>query len=211
MNSLGLTMILAMTLGQAHPTDVTPKLEAAYAKSIAYEKTLQYSDAIKALTDLGVAEKNTYFAQIRLGWLNYKNAKYDEAKLAYEAALQLMPNSTEAKLGLVLVVLAQARYAEAEVMCQEVLAKDPGNYYANLRLAFALRNQLKFDQAEVVNNLLMERYPTDVSVLLEAGLVKVGQKNKVAADEIFRRVLLLDSENAIANQQLGRVSKKKAG
>ena len=47
--------------------------------------------------------------------------------------------------------------------------------------------------------------------MLEAGLVKVGQKNKVAADQIFRQVLLLDSENVIANQQLGRVSKKKAG
>ena len=211
MNPLGLTMFLAMTLGQANLTEVSPKLETAYAKSIAYERQQQYSDAIKALTDLGPAEKNTYFTQIRLGWLNYQHANYDEAKIAYEAALRLMPQSTEAKLGMVLVVLAQARYAEAEVMCQEILAQDPGNYYANLRLAFALRNQLKFDQAEVVNNLLMQRYPTDVSVLLEAGLVKVGQKNKVAAEEIFRRVLLLDAENAIANQQLGRVGKKKAG
>jgi tetratricopeptide (TPR) repeat protein len=211
MNPLGLAMLLAMTLGQATPTDLSPKLEAAFAKSIAYEKHQQNAEAIKALTDLTGPDQSSYFTQLRLGWLNYNSAKYTEAEIAYKAALQAMPNATEAKLGLVLVVLAQLRFAEAETLCKEVLAQDPGNYYANLRLAYALRNQSKFEQAEAVNKLLLERYPTDVSVLLEAGLVKVGQKDKAAADQIFRRVLLLDADNAIANQQLGRTGKKKAG
>ena len=211
MNHLGLTVLLALTMGQANPTDISPKLEAAFSKSIAYEQQLQYADAVKALTDLAAPEQSSYFTQLRLGWLNYKSAKYTEAETAYKAALKAMPNATEAKLGLVLTVLAQLRFAEAEMLCQEVLSQDPGNYYANLRLAYALRNQLKFDQAEAVNNLLIERYPTDVSVLLEAGLVKVGQKDKAAADVLFRRVLLLDADNAIANQQLGRAGKKKAG
>ncbi len=211
MNHLGLTMLLALTLGQATPTDISPKLESAFAKSIAYEKQVQYPDAIKALTDLPAVEQGSYFTQLRLGWLNYKSAKYTEAETAYRAALGTMPTATEAKLGLSLVLLAQLRFAEAEMLCQEVLQEDPGNYFANLRLAYALRNQSKFDQAEAVNKLLMDRYPTDVSVLLEAGLTKVGQKDKPAADQIFRRVLLLDADNAIANQQLGRASKKKAG
>lgn len=211
MNHLGLTLLLALSFGQVNPGDITPKLEAAFAKSVAYEKQLQYADAIKALTDLPVVEQGSYFAQLRLGWLNYRSAKYKESEIAYKAALESIPTATEAKLGLVLVVLAQLRFAEAEMLCQEVLKADPGNYYANLRLTYALRNQSKFDQAETINNLLMERYPTDVSVLLEAGLSKVGQKDKPAADQIFRRVLLLDADNEIANQQLGRTSKKKAG
>ena len=211
MNPVSLAMILAMTLGQVTTTDISPKLEAAFAKSIAYEKQQQNTDAIKALTDLTGPDQSSYFTQLRLGWLHYKSAQYTEAEIAYKAALQTLPNATEAKLGLVLVVLAELRFADAEVLCKEVLAQDPGNYYANLRLGYALRNQLKFDQAEAINNLLLERYPTDVSVLLEAGLVKVGQKNKEAADQIFKRVLLLDADNAIANQQLGRTGKKKAG
>lgn len=211
MNPLGLALVLAMTLGQATPTDISPKLEAAFAKSIAYEKQQQNADAIKALADLTGPDQRSYFTQLRLGWLNYRSAKYTEAEISYKAALKTMPNATEAKLGLVLVVLAQLRFAEAETLCKEVLAQDPGNYFANLRLAYALRNQSKFDQAEAVNSLLMERYPTDVGVLLEAGLTKVGQKDKPAADQIFKRVLLLDADNAIANQQLGRAGKKKAG
>jgi tetratricopeptide (TPR) repeat protein len=211
MNSLGLAMMLTLSLGQATPTDISPKLESAFAKSIAYEKQQQNADAIKALTELTGPDQSSYYTQLRLGWLNYSSAKYTEAETAYKAALQALPKATEAKLGLVLVLLAQLRFADAETLSKEVLAQDPGNYYANLRLAYALRNQLKFDQAETVNKLLLERYPTDVSVLLEAGLVKVGQKNKEAADQIFRRVLLLDADNVIANQQLGRTGKKKAG
>ena len=212
MTHLGLTLFVALSLGQPGPAqEFSPKLEVAFAKSIAHEKQLQYADAIKALTSLGMADQQSYYTQVRLGWLNYKSAKYAEAKTAYEAAVQQIPTSTDAKLGLILVVLAQAKYVDAEILCKEVLGDDPGNYYANLRLAFALRYQLKFDQAEAVDNMLLERYPTDVSVLLEAGYVKLGKKEKEAANQIFRRVLLLDPENVLASQALGQDSKKKAG
>ena len=128
MNPLGLALVLAMTLGQATPTDISPKLEAAFAKSIAYEKQQQNADAIKALADLTGPDQRSYFTQLRLGWLNYRSAKYTEAEISYKAALQAIPNATEAKLGLVLVVLAQLRFAEAETLCKEVLVQDPGNY-----------------------------------------------------------------------------------
>ena len=211
MTHLGLTMFLAVTLGQPGPVEISPKLETAFAKSIAHEKQLQYVDAIKALTDLPPADQQSYYAQVRLGYLHYTSANYPAGRTAYEAALRVNPNSTEAKLGLVLVVLAQLKFSEAEGLCNEIISQDPGNYFANLRLAFALRNQYKFDQAEAIDNMLMERYPSDVRVLLEAGLVHVGKKDKEGANQIFRRVLLLDPENVLANQQLGRDSKKKAG
>ena len=211
MTHLGLTLWMSLAVGQMAP-DVTDKLEAAFAKSISYEKQLQYADAIKVLTDLPLSDRQGYYAQVRLGFLYYSSAKYAEGKAAYEAAIQQAPESTEAKLGLTLVLLAQLKFSEAEGMARQVIQQDPFNYFANLRLAFALRNQYKFDQADAVNNTMLDRYPSDVSFLLEAGLCKVGKKDQDAANKIFQRVVLLAPDNAIANQQLKRdPSKKKAG
>ena len=208
---LGFPIVVMLALGQAAP-DVDAKLEAAFAKSIQYEKQLNYDEAKKPLQSLTAAQQQTYFVQVRLGWLAYKNGQYPEARESYEAAVRLSPKSTEAKLGLVLPVLAQGRWAEAEGLAKQVLQADPNNYFANLRLAYALRMQSKFTQAEEIDNRLVEAYPTDVSVLLELGLTKVGLNQKEAAAKVFQKVLLLDPENAIANQQLGRDgTKKKAG
>ena len=208
---IGIPFVVMLALGQTAP-DTEAKLEAAFAKSIQYEKQLNYDEARKSLQVLGAAQQENYFVQVRLGWLAYRNGKYPEAQVSYEAAVRLSPKSTEAKLGLVLTVLAQGRWAEAEGLAKQVLQTDPQNYFANLRLAYALRMQSKFAQAEEIGEQLMEAYPADVSVLLELGLTKVGQNEKEAAAKMFQRVLLVDPENVIANQQLGRGSvKKKAG
>jgi len=207
----GYSVVLMLVLGQAAP-DADSKLEAAFGKSLQYERQLNYDDAAKSLLALAPAQQQGYLVQMRLGWLNYKNAKYPTAREAYEAAIRVSPKSTEAKLGLILVVLAQGKFEEAEGLAKQVLQTDPGNYYANLRLGFALRMQSKFTQAEEIDSKLVEAYPTDVSAMLEMGLVKVGLKDKEAAAKYFQRVLLLDPDNVIANQQLGRDgSKKKTG
>lgn len=207
----GYSVVLMLALGQVAP-DVDGKLEAAFGKSIQYERQFNYDEAAKSLLALSPTQQKGYLVQMRLGWLYYTNAKYGPARDAYEAAIRVSPKSTEAKLGLILTVLAQGRFEEAEGLAKQVLQADPGNYYANLRLGYALRMQSKFTQAEDVDNRLVEAYPADVSAMLELGLVKIGKKEREAAENIFRRVLLLDPDNVIANQQLGRdVSKKKSG
>lgn len=200
--------VLLLTLAQSAP-EIDSKLEAAFGKSIQYERLLNYDDAVKALTALPAAQQKGYLVQIRLGWLQYKGGKYAAAREAYEAAIRVSPKSTEARLGLILVVLAEGKFEDAENRARQILSTDPGNYYANLRLGYALRMQSKFTQAEEVDNRLVEAFPTDVSALLELGLTKVGLKQKDAAAKVFLKVLLLDPDNAIANQQLGRTGEKK--
>lgn len=88
------------------------------------------------------------------------------------------------------------------VLC--VLTMDSGNYYASLRLAIALRMQGKLSQAEQVNTSMLGLYPTDVSFLTQLGLVHVGQKNRAAARQVFRKVLTLDPENVVAKKHASR-------
>ena len=82
------SVVLMLVLGQAAP-DADTKLEAAFGKSLQYERQLNYDDAAKSLLSLTPTLQQGYLVQMRLGWLHYKNAKYPVAREAYEAAIRV--------------------------------------------------------------------------------------------------------------------------
>jgi tetratricopeptide (TPR) repeat protein len=171
----------------------------ALTKSYQYEKAQNYEDAIKAIA---VLKDQDYLIQLRLGWLYYLSGNYAKSRQRYQMAIAAAPKAIEPRLGYMLPLLAQARYAEVEAVARQVLTMDSANYYASLRLAVALRLQEKLAPAAEVNVAMLELYPTDVSFLIELGLVHVAQQDQVAARQVFHRVLTLDPENVTAKTQL---------
>jgi tetratricopeptide (TPR) repeat protein len=171
----------------------------ALTKSYQYEKAQNYEDAIKAIA---VLKDQDYLIQLRLGWLYYLSGNYANSRQRYQMAIAAAPKAIEPRLGYMLPLLAQARYAEVEAVARQVLTMDSANYYASLRLAVALRLQEKLAPAAEVNVAMLELYPTDVSFLIELGLVHVAQQDQVAARQVFHRVLTLDPENVTAKTQL---------
>lgn len=199
-----LCLLLLTPAAQAALTDAV--IRDAYHSSYRYEKAQSYADAIKALAPVAEAYPQGYTVNLRLGWLHYLQGSQATARAYYEASMKVAPNSIEAKLGYLLPLLAQERYEEAESVARQIVRIDPANYYANLRLAYALRMQKKNEAAADIVNRQLVYYPTDVSLLLELGLLKVAQELPAEALRVFQDVLTLDPENVVAKAQIARLA-----
>lgn len=143
-----------------------------------------------------------YSSELRLAWQCHTNEDYANSVTHYQTAIQICPQSLEARLGYLLPLFALNRFTEAETLATRVVTQHPANYYANLRLAYALRMQNKHEQAEAVLNYILPLYPTDVSLLLELALVKLATRKNAAAKRLFNDVLTLAPGNPVAQQQL---------
>ncbi len=197
-----ITIILALliaTTGSALAL-TNKKVAEAYRKSNTYEKMEKNTDAIKALLPVYKQNPDDYTVNVRLGWLYYLSEKYKNSLFHYEKAVRLSPGSLEAKLGKILPFLAQQKYSEAAQEAFKVVSIDRHNYYGNLRFLYALRMQNKSEAAEKIARKMLTIYPSDVSFLVEYGLLlqSIGAKKK--AGYIFRQVLIFDPENVSAKE-----------
>ena len=191
---VGVVMSLCLHAGAMTDEDV----RGAFSRSYWYERLQDYDAAVKALSLVVESDPHGYSVNMRLGWLFYLKANYANSKASYQDALKVAPESIETRTALMLPLLAQLRYGDVESLSREVLLVDPGNYTANLRLAYALRLQGKITPAEKVLEPMLRRYPNDLSLLLEMGMIRVAQDRKSAAREVMTKILLLDPENVTA-------------
>ncbi len=178
------------------------EIKEAYQRSYIYEKSGDYTDAIKALMPVYKSYPNGYTVNLRLGWLYYLEGRYADSELHYKKALQAIPTSVEAVLGLMLPLMAQDKWPQVESLAYRILKIDYYNYYGNLRLSITLRQEKKFSMAESVARKMLSIYPTDVNFLNELALSLLGEGKKLYAKTIFENVLILDPENVVAKEYL---------
>ncbi len=182
---------------------LTPdEIQSAYYRSYGYERTQAYDDAIKALVPVADAYPNGYTVNLRLGWLYYLRAGYANAITYYRKALDAVPASLEARLGLLYPLLALGRADEAFLVVQQILAVDRFNYYGNQRLVSLLHLQGKLDQAERVARDMLALFPTDVFFLVELATVRSELGDLAEATGLFKDALILDPENVAARRFL---------
>ncbi|OMH40002.1 hypothetical protein BLW93_07580 [Desulfurobacterium indicum] len=179
------------------------EIKLAYHKSFIYEKAKDYRDAIKALMPVYEAYPKGYTVNLRLGWLYYLMGKYKNSEVHYRKAVEAIPSSVEAKLGLALPLMAEKRWSDVESLMYKVLKTDYYNFYGNLRLAIALRNEGKGKLAEQISRKMLALYPSNIAFLTELGLDLIAQGKKKEAYSIFNDVLILDPENTVARYYLG--------
>jgi len=75
------------------------KLRAVFEKSYALEKDSLYQESLNVLKDYYQA--NSYDFNIRYGWLYYNLGDYPKSKAYYKKAMDILPYSHEAKLGII--------------------------------------------------------------------------------------------------------------
>lgn len=177
-------------------------IAACIQTSLASEAEQKYLDAVQVLMKPYAQHKDHYTLNLRLGWLHYLWGKYHDAAQFYQQAQRLAPTSREARLGHLLVLLADGKYAEVKPLADKVLVGDPGNYLANLRLAVGLRLDGKLADAQKVVDRMLRWYPSDVNFLGEAAQLKLAQNDASAARRLFEDILALDPANAAAKAQL---------
>ena len=181
------------------------KILAAIGESSQAEGKGDYKAAIGALDKQLHAHTKDYLLNLRLGWLYYLNRDYAKSVQYYQMAVTAAPRSIEAKLGLLLPLLAQENYRQVELRAEGLLQHDRRNYYGSLRLAVALRLQKKYAAADKIVQHMLTAYPADVYWLSESGLLNLAEENKSAAKEAFADVLSLDPDNAMAKDALEKM------
>ena len=181
----------------APPPPITES-STLYQQSYDAEAAGKLDDALGDLARLPGPQKDAYVANLRRGWLLYRLTRHAESVGAYAAAIGREPNSIEARVGVLLPLMALKKWQEVETAAQEVLKRDPENYLATLRMAFALFNLKRYAESEPLYRKLYGLYPGDVDVRTGLGwaVFKMGKAGD--ASKIFAEVLEISPKNPSA-------------
>lgn len=160
-----------------------------WADSYYLESQGKYDAAAKVLQSELAKRPADEFVVLRVAWLKYLAGNYSQAASDYQHALNLNPKSLDARLGLILPMLAQKRWREAAQIARQVLETAPWNYYAHVRLMSAEEGQEKWGVLAQHAKEVSIRYPSDATVLVYLARAEAKQGNKAEAQAAYRKVL----------------------
>ena len=163
--------------------------ETAWEASYRLEVAGQYADAITALQSGKTAKKEPELTELRIAWLHYLQGKYNDAVGHYESAMKINSDSIDARLGIVLPLLAQQRWKESEKYLKQVIEASPWHYTAHVRLMIAEEGQKKWNVLAKHAKEVSRRYPTDTTVLVYLARASYWAGDGDGAKEAYMKVL----------------------
>lgn len=179
-----------------------------YQRSYDEEGKGNYKEAILILIQAERLEEKSYLFHLRLGWLYYLAKQFSDSANAYQKAIRLHKDSIEARLGLMLPLMAQGRWPEAEKVAKEILQIDRASYLANSRLAYIYYNMKSFKEAEIYYRKVLQGYPGDVE--MQAGLAwsLLKQDKRDEAEKVFGEILKVAPNHVSANVGLKLIKER---
>jgi tetratricopeptide (TPR) repeat protein len=161
----------------------------AWGRSVTLEVNGQYVAAARSLEAILKKEPGNEFAHLRSGWLYYLAGKYSTSIKHYQTAQKLNKQSLDARLGLMLPLMAQERWREAAQLAEAVIAESSLNYYAHLRLLICEEGLKNWVQLRDHALRMTRYYPSDAGfqVYLARAYDHLGEKG--AAREAYKHVL----------------------
>ena len=160
-----------------------------WAESYRLEALTQYKSAAESLEKVIKDNPRHEFAILRHGWLNYLRGAHNESIRDYQKALDINPESLDARLGLMLPLIAQQRWREASSHAHKVLEVAPWNYYAHVRLMICEEGEKKWDTLAKHSRKVSQRYPSDATVLVYLARANDWLKNTDVARRTYEQVL----------------------
>lgn len=157
------SLLATVSAGLAFLTTPVLAQEAAWQSSYQLEAAGKYQDATDALDAVPANSPEAEIKLIRRGWLYYLGGKLNESVREYRLAIERNGKSIDARLGLLLPLLAQQKWNDAEKEAKAALEIAPHNYYALLRLAVAQEGLKNWPQMASTSSTLVTYYPTDVT------------------------------------------------
>lgn len=170
-----------------------------WQESYRLESLFQYDAALNALN---AASSDSELVLLRRGWLNYLKGAHSKSIDYYQKAINRNGKSLDARLGIVLPLLAQQRWREAASNASKVLEVAPWNYHAHVRLMATEEALKQWSTLQKHALSVSERYPTDVDTLVFLARAYRQLGNNKAAMEAYKRVLELVPSNFEASQFL---------
>jgi len=173
-----------------------------WAQSQQFEAKGEYAAAAGLIEPFLYSGKEKEFAFLRYGWLSYLQGRYDSSIKSYNTALQLNPQSIDARLGISLPLLAQQRWQDTARHLQKILAVSPWDYTAHVRLLIVEEGLQKWDVLARHAEALNQHYPSDATVLvyLARAHAWLGQKDKAA--QAYQQVLVRIPNHVEASRYL---------
>jgi len=175
-----------------------------WTESYRLEALTQYDSAAKSIATVIKDNPNNEFAILRHGWLNYLRGAHNESIRDYQKALDLNSNSLDARLGLMLPLIAQQRWREVSSHANKVLKVAPWNYYAHVRLMISEEGEKKWDTLANHAKKVSQRYPSDATVLVYLARANDWLKNDKSARGAYEKVLERIPGHIEATQYLSR-------
>lgn len=167
-------------------------------------------DTALAMEKLMAYAKNggdTYLANLRAGWLNYSEKKYEDAGRFYTTAAKLQTNALNPRLGLLNVAQAKGDVATATAAADAVLKIESTNYRALMAYAWGCFQAKDYRRAGTTYQRVLTMYPEDQDALSGASWCSlyIGQKRE--AIDGFRRLMSLNPEYSNLRQGLEMATK----
>ncbi len=144
-----------------------------------------------AMREAADAAPRSYFARLRLAYLQLLSVDYAAAADSYRAAANLEPGAVEPLLGQQQALIALERWDAAERAGKDLTAKDPKSYVGLSRLAWTYRGKGDFRTATDLYLKLLALYPGDAEMRVGLGYALLGQGKRVEALAAFREVLAM--------------------
>lgn len=180
-------------------TDTT--VRHAFRLSYANEAQYKYSKAIEDLAK--VYDAKSYELNLRLGWLYYSNKKYTESVSYYQKAIDLMPMSIEAKMGIVYPLAAQENWNAVIDQYKAILKIDEYLATVNYRLALIYYNKADYASSWRYIEKYINLYPFDFDGASLAGWIKYKMGKKDEARALFEKALLIQPNDATTKAAVG--------
>ncbi len=193
-----LTLVFAITASSQSNEDRIK----AFNTSIKLEGEKNYKKAIETLMKNYESYKGDYLYNLRLGWLYYLNAGYDNSIKYYKAAGNLKPSSVEFMLGITLPLAAKENWDEVKKQYENILKLDPKNYTANLRLGQIYLTRQDYQSAKKYLEAVHNLYPGEYEPNLSLGWTFYYLGNKTKAKELLTNALMLSQDDKLAKEGL---------
>lgn len=178
-------------------------LNQAFKESLAYEEKGDYTNAIKELT--AVYNENSYEINVRLGWLKYMAGQFTESVTYYEKAIQLMPMSEEARLGIVLPASSMGNWDQVILHYNKILEINPGQTTVLYRMGLIYYNRTDYSKALGYFEKLVNLYPFTYDGLLMYAWTYFKLGKTTEAKVLFNKVLLLSPDDTSALEGLSLI------
>lgn len=153
------------------------RLKQLYDMSYSQEAQKDYAGAIGDMLQAHAIAPGLD-SSLRLGWLYYQAEEQELSLVYYKAALVFSPYSIDARLGMMLPLMALEKWQEARKFGEAVLSDDPGNVWANRYMGLVCYQVEDYKQAEQYYRQALEASPDDALMKLGLGLSLVRQERK---------------------------------
>jgi tetratricopeptide (TPR) repeat protein len=177
--------------------------QTAFSKSYEYEKSANYTAAIKEVK--GVYDAGDYFSNIRLGWLLYLGKNYTESIKYYDRAITLKPYAIEARFGCVKPLSAIESWEKVKTHYLQILKIDPQNSTANYWLGVIYYNRKDYVNANKLFEKVVNLYPLDYDSVIMLAWTKLSLGKSADAKVLFNHALTLRPNDSSSLDGLKRI------